>query len=566
MTKRAAWLWSAAAVLALVLSACGEAGTEDSNPLLDEMGDPDKADTAYYNPDGLEVEVDLEGDVEATAYKIWDGPAEVGQYALTYLRNRNQFYLESLAEISTSDQLVEWQVDGSWITAAQARSQGASGLRHWRLRGVNAVLLHDAADGVQVGSVFTAEVPLKPFTTMADAGDKCADPDAHMTLDQSIYWYQWNPDRAGCDLTTQQLQITVSRMLPSKVPYPEYDQLIADGRITMVILFGQIDDDPLTDSDSGMRNMKRFATWLKQAKYTESATKPVPKGRRFSKRVGGVELVVDLYSPYDFGGLGDSGNFSNFQQAISQNEIVAYDGHSMLGASDFWSRPTYPSFYQIFLYGGCLGYEYYVRPIMTGKGGWDKLDIMSAVVEVTAPANDYAGPFLSKLQYALSHKYNQSWKSILGAVRTRVGDSTFGVSGVRDNCYSPSGSLCGTNPDPGTSRTYQNTTAKSIPDDSSTGATSTLSVPDSLTIGALSLELNVAHTYVGDLSITLGHGGTDVVVWDNAGGSAQDIHQTFNLTNWNGQAASGTWTLKAVDGAAQDTGRIESWKLVITPQ
>jgi hypothetical protein len=550
----------------LVLSACGGMDESSSNPLLEEMGDPDKADTAYYNPDGIEVEVDLEGDVEAPSSRLYDGPAELGQYALTYLRNRRQFYLESLAESATSDLRVEWQVDGQWLTAAQARAQGATGLRRWRLRGVNAVLLHSAASGVRVGSVFTAKVPMKPFSTYADAGAKCADPDDHMGLDQSIYWYQWNPDRAGCDLATQQLTLTVSKMLPAKVTYPEYDQLIADGRISMVILFGQIDDDPLTDSDPGVRNLNKFATWLKQAKYTEASARPVPKGRRFSKRYGEVEIQVDLYSPYDFAGLGDTAHFSNFQKALRENEIVVYDGHSMLGASDFWSRPTYPAFYQIFLYGGCLGYEYYVRPLVEKKGGWDKLDIMSSVVEVSAPANDYAGPFLSKLQYALTHKYNQSWKSILGAVRTRVGDSTFGMSGVRENCFSPSGSLCGTTPDPGTARTYQNTTPRSIPDNSATGATSTLSVPDSLTIKTLALELNVTHTYVGDLKITLSHGGTEAVVWNRAGGSARDIHQTFNLTGWNGQAANGTWTLKLVDSAAQDTGTLDSWKLILTPQ
>ena len=56
--------------------------------------------------------------------------------------------------------------------------------------------------------------------------------------------------------------------------------------------------------------------------------------------------------------LGDFAHFANFQKALSEHEVVAYDGHSMLGASDFWARPTYPDFYQIFLYGGCLGYEY----------------------------------------------------------------------------------------------------------------------------------------------------------------------------------------------------------------
>jgi hypothetical protein len=548
------------------LAACGAGPEGGSNPLLEDMTDPDKADTAYYNPDGIEVEVDLEGDVEAPSYKIFDGPAEIGQFALTYLRNRREFYLESLAESALSDQRVEWQVNGQWLTAAQARALGnTSGLRHWRLRGVNAVLLNQAAAGVSVGSKFSATVPLKPFSVMSDAGESCADPDPHIGLDQSVYWYQWNPEKSGCTIAKQQLQVTVSKMFESKVTYPEYDKLVADGRVTMVILFGQIDDDPLTDRDSGVRNFKTFAAWLKDAKFAEASAPPVPKGRRFSKTVSGVEVVVDLYSPYDFAGLDDMAHFSNFQKAISEHEIVAYDGHSMLGASDFWSRPSYPAFYQIFLYGGCLGYEYYVRPISEGKHGWDNLDIMSAVVEVSAPANDYAGPFLSKLLYALSHKYNQSWKSILGAVRRRVGDSTFGMSGVRDNCFSPAGSLCSEPPDP-QSHSYENTSPKAIPDNSASGISSTIDVPDSLTVKALALELKITHSYIGDLKITLSHDGKTATVWDRAGGSGQNISQSFSLSDFNGLQASGAWTLTVVDSAAQDTGTLDSWKLVITPQ
>jgi hypothetical protein len=168
-----------------------------------------------------------------------------------------------------------------------------------------------------------------------------------------------------------------------------------------------------------------------------------PLGQRWSKKTAsGITVEMDLYSPHEFSGLGDFAHFANFQKALSEHEIVVYDGHSMLGASDFWARPTYPQSYQIFLYGGCLGYEYYVRPIVDGKGGWKNVDIMSSVVEVSAGANEFAGPFLAKMVWALDHGNKASWRQMLLAVRNRVGDSTFGVSGVRDNCYSPYGSYC----------------------------------------------------------------------------------------------------------------------------
>ena len=112
-------------------------------------------------------------------------------------------------------------------------------------------------------------------------------------------------------------------------------------------------------------------------------------------------------------------------------------------SSDFWERPTYPSTYQIFLYGGCLGFEYYVRPILNGKGGtWANLDLMSSVVEVTATGTEFAAPAIAKIVWALEHGNRASWRDILLTVRREVGDSTFGVSGVRDNCFTPNGSRC----------------------------------------------------------------------------------------------------------------------------
>src|SRR5438105_3485272 len=85
------------------------------------------------------------------------------------------------------------------------------------------------APGITAGKAFTSKVPLKPFTLLADVGDKCADDNAHIALDQSVYWYRWQADRAGCKAVTQNLKVTVSKLLSSTAParavYPEYDRL-----------------------------------------------------------------------------------------------------------------------------------------------------------------------------------------------------------------------------------------------------------------------------------------------------------------------------------------------------
>jgi len=528
-----------------------------ANPFLESAVTPGKSDTQYFNPDGIEVEVDIEADIDAPDYKKADGPAVLGQFALTYLRENGEIYLESLAEQSTSDQRVEWQVDGAWKTAREAADVAKSKLTHFRIRGINSVLLHSAANGVTVGSSFDVPVPTKPFSIMADAGATCAKKDDHMGLDQSIYWYLWNPDLSTCKVATQNMKVTVSKMLPSKVTYPEYDKLVADGKVTMVVLFGLIGDE-LAKTDSGYRAFEQMSRWLVQGGFKD-ATAPV--GKRFQKTVNGILVEVDLYSPYDFAGLSDYEHFGNFQKALSEHEVIAYDGHSMLGASDFWERPSYPSFYQVFLYGGCLGYEYYIAPILLKKGGWDNLDILSSVVEVSANANEFAGPFLAKLLYALDNGYKVSWKDILGAIRTRVGDSTFGMSGVRDNCFSPGGSLCGgTTPTPG-GNTFSSTPNAAIPDNAAAGVTSTIDVSKVGTIKSLSVHVAIDHSYIGDLVVTLQKDGVSAKLYEGAGVGGNGLDETFTVTAFNGKALKGAWKLVVVDTAAEDAGTLKSWSI-----
>lgn len=423
------------------LAGCtSESPDEQPNPFTQDLTDDGKEDSAYLNPDGFEIEVDLEGDVTGPASRLTDGPAALGQFALTYFRKRETMYLESLAEDAAAADRAEWLVDGTWYKTGQTPA-GAT-LGHWRLRGINSVLLFTKSSEVRVGQVYTAKVPLKPFSVMTDAGKTCADDDDHIGLDSSVYWYRWEPDQTSCKIAMQDLKVTVSKKFPTaqQSVYPEYDQLVADRKLTAVILFGQIDDGAITESETGMRSYKRYARWLTEAKYREVTA---PLGKRFEKLVNGITVQIDLYSPREFSGLDDYGHFANFQKALAEHEVVAWDGHSMLGASDFWSRPTYPGSYQIFLYGGCLGYEYYIRPILEGKGNsWSKLDLMSSVVEVSASANEFAAPALAKLVWGLDHGYKVTWRQILLTVRTNVGDSTFGVSGVKDNCFTPTGSRC----------------------------------------------------------------------------------------------------------------------------
>jgi hypothetical protein len=538
---------------------------ERQNPFLADQGNHAKDDSGYFNPDGIEVEVDLEGDAIASSWRLFSAPAELGQFATTWFRKRGEFYLESLAEDSGSEKQVEWLVDNEWISTQKARSlSDTSVLKHFRIRGVNAVLLHGASQGVTEGKEFKAKVPAEPYKLYSGFKDRCADENSHISLDQSVYWYLWNPDKTGCDAPLQELRVTVSKMFPQgKLRYPEYDQLIADGKVTAVMLFGQVGDGAVEESDMGVSFFKETAADLKTAGYEEVT--PAPVGKRFSKKAGAVTLEVDLYSPYDFAGLGDSAHFSNLQKAISEHEIVVYRGHSMLGASDFWARPEYPDFYQIFVYGGCLGYEYYIRPIVQGKNGWSKLDMVSSVVEVSA-TDDIGETFVAKLAWSLNHQNTASWKDFLGAIRQVTYDSTFGASGVRENCWSPEGSLCTPGPDPAALKTYNNETPLPIPDGAEAGATSTIDVSDALVAKGLNLELDLDHPAANELILSIEHDGVQVVIWNGPLEIGDKVPVSISVPDFAGKSASGTWTLKAVDQAAGDAGTLNRWSLVIEPQ
>ncbi|HET6204116.1 MAG TPA: proprotein convertase P-domain-containing protein [Planctomycetota bacterium] len=109
----------------------------------------------------------------------------------------------------------------------------------------------------------------------------------------------------------------------------------------------------------------------------------------------------------------------------------------------------------------------------------------------------------------------------------------------------------------------------SIPDNNATGVTSTISVPSSQTISSVAVTVAVTHTWIGDLRLTLiSPAGTQVILHNNTGGSADNINTTYAIVTTpsqslalNGQSTLGSWQLKAQDLAAADVGTLNSWKI-----
>lgn len=534
----------------------------EDNPFLDN-GEPEgKEDTGWISAlNAPEVEITMEGDVTLSSqWQARQAPVDLAQFALTNLRKNSDLYVESLLQVTESQRTIEWLIDGEWIPESDIGGFSTSDLHHFRIRNGNAIVLHPEAGEELMGKRYTAIVPTTPYRLFSDYGNVCSRGD-HGELWDSDYWYTWAPDRTGCTAPTTEMTVTVDAVYDAGVTrYPEYDRLIEDGQVTAVVFFGKVshDEGPI-EEDFGYRSMMSFIGKLEQAEFVASTS---PDGlRRYTKVVDGVTEQVDVSGPEDFEGLSDQRHASTFKAAVQSHEIVVYNGHSILGSSPMWSEmDLYPDGYQIYLFNGCLGYEYYVKFILEGKGSWDDVDVVSNIVETpVGPQANVIDVFIASLFDGASQGGHTSWQQTLDKVNRKTYNSYYGVSGARGNCYSPSGSLC----EAVVGETYESGAAVAIPDNDPVGAESTIDVPDSLTIDGLDVHVDVTHSYVGDLQLVLAHGDTEVVLWDREGGQRADIHQSFGPTAFAGADAQGVWTLRAIDGAVEDVGTLDGWSITI---
>ncbi|WP_224244349.1 M28 family peptidase [Hyalangium gracile] len=97
--------------------------------------------------------------------------------------------------------------------------------------------------------------------------------------------------------------------------------------------------------------------------------------------------------------------------------------------------------------------------------------------------------------------------------------------------------------------------------------TSSLVLTGDATVDSLKLDLDLAHTYRGDLVVSLtSPSGKNAVVSNKQGGGADDLKGSFDLSAFAGEKAAGTWTLSVQDTATQDTGTLRGWGLTVTPR
>ena len=110
----------------------------------------------------------------------------------------------------------------------------------------------------------------------------------------------------------------------------------------------------------------------------------------------------------------------------------------------------------------------------------------------------------------------------------------------------------------------KNTNAAEIPDNDPTGVFSYIDIEQDGEIKALELNLDINHTYISDLVITLKKGGVTKVIHDRDGGSDDNIKRSFGIEDFNGADSKGRWYLEIKDTINRDVGTRNQWALKIT--
>ncbi|MBI2373779.1 MAG: beta-propeller domain-containing protein [Deltaproteobacteria bacterium] len=103
-----------------------------------------------------------------------------------------------------------------------------------------------------------------------------------------------------------------------------------------------------------------------------------------------------------------------------------------------------------------------------------------------------------------------------------------------------------------------------IPDNDPRGVRSIIQLTDELDVTGADVEVEIKHSYRGDLVLRLEHAGVTEILHDRTGGSSDDLIRTFSTSRFQGLSSAGPWTLVAVDAAGADVGKLMRWALTVS--
>ncbi len=109
--------------------------------------------------------------------------------------------------------------------------------------------------------------------------------------------------------------------------------------------------------------------------------------------------------------------------------------------------------------------------------------------------------------------------------------------------------------------TYEGEAGVEIPDADENGAHSKVVVEGEGTVSAVTINVDIVHTYIGDLNVTLHHGDVSHVLHEGTGGGTANLKLEVSTDAFAGSDKAGDWVLTVIDSAAQDTGTIKAFSI-----
>lgn len=107
-----------------------------------------------------------------------------------------------------------------------------------------------------------------------------------------------------------------------------------------------------------------------------------------------------------------------------------------------------------------------------------------------------------------------------------------------------------------------------IPDNDTAGTTSVIEVSEGGKVAGIEVEVDIRHTYIGDLVVeVISPGGQSAVLHNRTGVGTKNLLKTYGMENIAslqglvGQEVHGSWSLRVRDLAPQDIGILNGWKL-----
>ena len=274
------------------------------------------------------------------------------------------------------------------------------------------------------------------------------------------FFYFWDICMSGCPLKNDQVNIVrvtgeLEKLDNTKLTYPEYDRLYANKMLKIAVFLGYIDDTPGKKSDFAFDlyhelqdelKTRGFETKSEQKAYHANADKghsyKVVMTMNRKTELGNNQKFEITLLLADTALASDDETFqTEYASALKSSHLIAYDGHSGLGANlgvDYLPEFSFGRIYQILFLNGCSSYPYFNSQYFDQKpGGSKNLEIItSGLPTLTSTSFTNMMAFLSPFIEGKTLSYQRIMK---GIEDSNDGEDTYlmGVNGDEDNQFKP---------------------------------------------------------------------------------------------------------------------------------